>query len=395
MGLKVMNIMAIFMFLLLAATANAQPRTIFDVTSATYGGKPNCDITDALAHAWRDACASPWPSRLVVPSGTYRLRGANFKGPCNAPIEVQIQGTLQAPEDGHQLVNSDSWVAFQYIDRLFLTGGGTFDGSQGRNNYRAINVRFDFVTNSAIQDITSLDSSGFHFNVFMCHDLTFQRLTIQAPKKSSNTDGIHIARSWRINVTDTDIGTGDDCISIGDGTKKLIVTNVNCGPGHGISVGSLGKYSDEQPVYGLVVRNCTFTNTTNGVRIKTWPGSPVTGLASHIHFVDITMNNVQNPIIIDQNYCPGHTCNQQGQSNIKISNIRFRNIRGTSASQVAVNLACSQTLPCEMVELIGIDLAYSGEHNRPILSQCTNVVNPTIVNVRDALACKVQTTELD
>ncbi|KAL6143895.1 hypothetical protein ACLB2K_054590 [Fragaria x ananassa] len=360
MGLKVMNIMAIFMFLLLAATANAQPRTIVDVTSATYGGKPNCDITDALAHAWRDACASPWPSRLVVPSGTYRLRGANFKGPCNAPIEVQIQGTLQAPEDGHQLVNSDSWVAFQYIDRLFLTGGGAFDGSQGRNNYRAIN-----------------------------------RLTIQAPKKSSNTDGIHIARSWRINVTDTDIGTGDDCISIGDGTKKLIVTNVNCGPGHGISVGSLEKYSDEQPVYGLVVRNCTFTNTTNGVRIKTWPGSPVTGLASHIHFVDITMNNVQNPIIIDQNYCPGHTCNQQGQSNIKISNVRFRNIRGTSASQVAVNLACSQTLPCEMVELIGIDLAYSGEHNRPILSQCTNVVNPTIVNVRDALACKVQTTELD
>ncbi|KAM5580626.1 polygalacturonase [Rosa sericea] len=390
MGLKLMTIMAIFMFLLLAATAKAQPRVVFDVTSAKYGGKTNYDITDSLAQAWTDACASVWPSKLVVPSGTYWLRGATFIGPCKTPIEVQIQGKLKAPEDGHQLVNSDFWVAFRYIDRLYLSGGGTFDGqgALGWNTYRAINVRFDYISNSIIQDITSLNSRSFHINVYACHDVTFQRVTVIAPGESSNTDGIHIARSWRINVTDTNIGTGDDCISIGDGTSQLIVTNVNCGPGHGISVGSLGKYLDEKPVYGLIIKNCTLTNTKNGVRIKTWPGSPSAGFASHIYFEDIIMNNVKNPIIIDQNYCPGHSCKQQAQSNVKISNVSFKNIRGSSASQVAVNLACSGSLPCVNVQLIGIDLVYSGDGDRPITSRCSNVIKPTIINVSEALACR-------
>ncbi|PRQ52772.1 putative polygalacturonase [Rosa chinensis] len=324
MGLKLMTIMAIFMFLLLAATAKAQPCVVFEVTSAKYGGKTNYDITDSLAQAWTDACVSVWSSKLVVPSGTYWLRGATFIGPCKAPIKVQIQGKLKDPEDGHQLVNSDFWVAFRYIDRLYLSGGGTFDGQGALGcNYRS---------------------------------------------ESSNTDGIHIAYSWRINVTDANIETRDYCISIGNGTSQLTVTNVNCGPGHGISIGSLGKYLDEKPVYGLIIKNCTLTNTTNGVRIKTWPSSPSARFASHIYFEDIIMNNVKNPIIIDQNYCPRHRCKQQAQLNTKISNVSFKNIRGSSASQVAINIACSGSLPCENVELIGIDLEYSGDGDRPITS---------------------------
>ena len=41
-----------------------------------------------------------------------------------------------------------------------------------------------------------------------------------------------------------------------------------------LGVGSLGKYHNEQPVIGVTVRNCTLTNTMNGVRVKTWPSSP-------------------------------------------------------------------------------------------------------------------------
>ncbi|KAK2662999.1 hypothetical protein Ddye_001573 [Dipteronia dyeriana] len=41
---------------------------------------------------------------------------------------------------------------------------------------------------------------------------------------------------------------------IGDGSKKISITKVTCGPGHGISVGSLGKYNNEEPVVGVTVR---------------------------------------------------------------------------------------------------------------------------------------------
>jgi hypothetical protein len=67
------------------------------------------------------------------------------------------------------------------------------------------------------------------------------------------------------------------------------------------SVGSLGKYPHEQDVSGIFVSHSSLKGTTNGVRIKSWPGSPPSR-ASGIIFDDITMDSVKNPIIIDQKY---------------------------------------------------------------------------------------------
>ena len=169
------------------------------------------------------------------------------------------------------------------------------------------NIRFDYITNALVRDITTLDSKNFHVNVLGCKNLTFQHFTVSAPGESVNTDGIHVGRSNGIYIIDSKIGTGDDCISVGDGTEELHITGVTCGPGHGISVGSLGKYPNEEPVSGIFVKNCTISDTTNGVRIKSWPAL-YGGVASNMHFEDIVMNNVQNPVIIDQVYCPWNQC---------------------------------------------------------------------------------------
>jgi galacturan 1,4-alpha-galacturonidase len=168
-------------------------------------------------------------------------------------------------------------------------------------------LRFDYVTNSIVQDITSYNSKQFHINVLGCQNLTFNHVTITAPANSPNTDGIHIGRSTKINVINSKISTGDDCISLGDGSRDILIQGVNCGPGHGISIGSLGKYQNEQPVSGVRVISCNLMNTMNGVRIKTWPDS-YPGSASDIHFENITVTNVDFPILIDQGYCPWNTC---------------------------------------------------------------------------------------
>lgn len=168
-------------------------------------------------------------------------------------------------------------------------------------------MSLNFLNDSVVQDVTSLNSKLFHVNVLGCHNLTFQRFTINAPDESLNTDGIHIAKATNVNVLDSKIGTGDDCVSIGDGTSEIHVEKVTCGPGHGISVGSLGKTPGEEPVKGIYVKNCTFINTGNGVRVKTWPDSHP-GDVSEIHYDDIIMQNVTNPVIIDQAYCPSGKC---------------------------------------------------------------------------------------
>ena len=280
-------------------------------------------------------------------------------------------------------------------------------------------LKFSFITNSIVSDITSKDSKNFHVQVLGCNNLTLQNVNINAPGNSINTDGIHIGRSIGINIINTNIGTGDDCISLGDGSKEVTITNVTCGPGHGISVGSLGRYTVEEPVEGIRVKNCTLMNTSNGLRIKTWPASPTAGTASDMHYEDIIMVNVSNPILIDQEYCPYNKCKKevlklwkflpftpflqfgvyfnQNSSNhglfpafqipsiVKISKVSFKNIRGTSGNALAVKLVCSSGVPCEAVELADIDLTYNGSEG-PISSQCSNV-KPTISGKQNPPAC--------
>ncbi|ONI26777.1 hypothetical protein PRUPE_1G045000 [Prunus persica] len=374
MALK-LSLLAMLLFLLLASTSKAHA-SVFDVMSATYSAKPGSDVSKALAKAWSDACASP--------SRDIQVKRSNFQR--SLPIEMQVRGTLQALADAGQLTRPDTWVGFQYIDMLTLSGGGTFDGqgalAWGQNDCHKnknckpipINLRFEFLTHSKVQDITSLNSKN-----------TFQHLTITAPDESRNTDGIHIGASTSINITHAKIGTGDDCASIGDDSHQITVTDVTCGPGHGISIGSLGRYKEEKDVTGIIVKNCTLTNTQNDVRIKTWPDSPSPSTASDIHYEDITMVNVSKPILIDQLYCPYTRCDQKPPSKVKISNVSFKNIRGSSFTPLAVKLVCTRGIPCENVELTNIDLTYGGDQG-PLTSLCSNV-KPRITDVIKALAC--------
>lgn len=64
--------------------------------------------------------------------------------------------------------------------------------------------------------------------------------------------------------------TGDDCVSIQTGCTNVYVHNINCGPGHGISIGSLGKDNTKACVSNITVKDVVMQNTMNGVRIKTW-----------------------------------------------------------------------------------------------------------------------------
>ncbi|GMN27810.1 hypothetical protein TIFTF001_001808 [Ficus carica] len=393
MGLK-MDKKILSLFVLVAISATAHCGNVYDITK--FGARQNNDVNQALAQAWKGACSSKVPSKVVVPKGTFKLSRATFFGPCKAPIEFMLIGTLQAPQNPAGFKDGDGWVTFERIDKLTLYGGGTFDG-QGKNvwgkhcdrlNYCSklpINVRFNFVTNSVIKSVTSLDSKQFHIMVLGGEGLTFRNLRIIAPENSYNTDGIHVGRSNNINITDSYIQTGDDCISVGDGTKKLTVARVTCGPGHGISIGSLGKYSNEAPVQGITVKDCTFKGTQNGVRIKTWPDSHE-GVASDMRFENLNMLNVGSPVLIDQEYCPWNQCKLQNPSRVKLSKISFKNIRGTASTPDAVKLVCSKGYPCQNVEVGNIDIKYSGNLG-PVKSVCRNV-NLKVTGKMNPLPCK-------
>ncbi|XP_039160954.1 exopolygalacturonase [Eucalyptus grandis] len=382
----------LLLLLSFSSTINAQ---VFQVEnySAKGGGIP--DITQSLLGAWKKACASTTRAKVFIAGGTFALSEVVLEGPCKAHVEFEIRGRLQAPADPSRF-KTDGWVVFQRIDGLTVSGGGTFDGqgkiAWGQNdcdkntNCRTLptNLRFNFVSNAIIHNVTTLDSKNFHVNVLGAKNLTFKNFHVNAPGDSVNTDGIHIGRSLGVNILHTNIKTGDDCVSLGDGSRQITVRGVTCGPGHGISVGSLGKYDNEEPVSGVFVTNCTITGATNGARIKTWLASKI-GIATDMHFQDVQMNDVANPVLIDQGYCPFNQCQAQIPSLVKISNVSFKRIRGTSSTKVAVKIACSKRIPCEGVEIADINLVYKGPDG-PATSECSNV-RPLISGMQNPLAC--------
>ncbi|ESW15493.1 hypothetical protein PHAVU_007G076800, partial [Phaseolus vulgaris] len=300
--------------------------------------KPNGDISKAFTSVWAEACSSTTASKSVIPRGTYQITHVEVKGPSKAPIEIQVDGTIKSPPKPED-VGGDQWLRIGYVDHLTISGNGVFDGQ--------------------VRDITSKDNKHFHVNVLGCNNFTFDGFKVSAPGDSHNINGIHIGRSTGVNVLNTDIATGDDCVSVGDGSRQVLVQIVKCGPGHGISIGSLGKYKEEEHVEGITVKGCTLKGTTNRVRIKTWPNEPRSITVNDMKFEDITMDNMQNPIIIDQEYCPNNQCSKGV---------------GTSATEEGIILACSSGLPCKGVEIGDVTLTYNGAL---VIARCTNV-KPTI-----------------
>ena len=57
------------------------------------------------------------------------MHAVDVKGPCKAPIEVQVDGTIQAPQNPDELNDAYQWVKFGYVDYFTLSGKGVFDGN--------------------------------------------------------------------------------------------------------------------------------------------------------------------------------------------------------------------------------------------------------------------------
>ncbi|MCO5549993.1 hypothetical protein L7F22_003470 [Adiantum nelumboides] len=357
------------------------------------------DDTQAFADAWSDACGLDSAVFLVPEGGTYLVGPLVFKGPCASGLVVEIAGTLVAPSEPYSLSrsNSNSWLHFSQLNNLTVEGGGTVDGqgqkwwtqSCKRNKTRKCQdaptaLKFSVVNNLRVRNIRSLNSPQVHINFAHCYNVQAVNLQVEAPADSPNTDGIHISGTQNVLIQDTWIGSGDDCVSIVSGSLDIRIKNVSCGPGHGISIGSLGKSSNEEHVSLVVVDGATFVGTSNGLRIKTWQGG--TGLAMGFLFEDVQMVNVSHPIIIDQSYCdPPSACPSENETSaIQVSQVFYRNIWGTSATKQAIKLACSKVAPCKNLYFEDIYLVpATGDGSSTSLCQSaegvtTGIIVPTV-----------------
>ncbi|WOL17510.1 putative polygalacturonase [Canna indica] len=287
----------------------------------------------AFLAAWKDACYGSISSTLLIPKfKTFLLNYLRFEGPCKYDIHVQVDGNIKRP---NQIWNGQEyWIIFHQVTSLSIMGSGEIDG-QGSNwwsckenkqcPFMAANSLVVMNSKQVVVDGLRLTNSPMmHLVVGFSSEVTINNLQITAPGNSPNTDGIHIEQSYNVTVSNSVIGTGDDCVSISNNTYNVNVNGVTCGPGHGISIGSLGAKNSWATSENIHIKNCNLFDTTNGLRIKTWQVRSTTdiflslqfvfkrtwmfggyGYAKAISFENIKMTRVYNPIIIDQHYCNG------------------------------------------------------------------------------------------
>ncbi|XP_027347524.1 polygalacturonase At1g48100-like [Abrus precatorius] len=388
---------------------NGGHSSTFNVLDFGAKGDGKTDDTKAFQAAWAEACKVE-ASTMVIPAEYVFLVGPiSFSGPyckpniifqvnsvvsdVNKVILCQLDGTIVAPTSPNVWSRGLlQWLEFTKLVGITIQGKGVVDGrgsvwwqdhpydnpiddeeklivplnhSVGRPPMpiqsemggkmpfvKPTALRFYGSFNPTVTGITIQNSPQCHLKFDNCNGVLVHDLSISSPGDSPNTDGIHLQNSKDVLIYGSTLACGDDCISIQTGCSNVYVHNVNCGPGHGISIGGLGKDNTRACVSNITVRDVNMHNTMNGVRIKTWQGG--SGSVQGVLFSNIQVSEVQLPIVIDQFYCDKRSCHNQ-TSAVSLAGINYERIKGTYTVK-PVHFACSDSLPCVDVSLTTIEL---------------------------------------
>ncbi|XP_031499127.1 polygalacturonase At1g48100-like [Nymphaea colorata] len=371
---------------------------VFDILSFGAAGDGVTDDSKALLQAWEAAC-SVGSATIEIPSEfKFLIRPVTLKGPCRPDLVLKIDGVIMGPSDLSDWPHKGllQWINLMWVHDFTIRGNGIVDGRGSHwweepeslfqeSTYRKSKIipdtkptaiRFYGSQNVTVRDISIVNSPQCHLKFDGSGGIRVSNITIMSPGNSPNTDGIHLQNTNKVEITDATIGCGDDCISIQTGCSEVYIHRVNCGPGHGISLGSLGRDNSLACVNNITAKNITIQDALSGVRIKTWQGGK--GWVRGVTFSDVSVSNVETPIVIDQFYCDRRSCRNSSDA-VAVSDVTFNGVRGTYARQ-PVYLACSDARPCEGVRLTDVELSPASErHLRGLLRQplCWNAYGET------------------
>ncbi|PWY72949.1 endopolygalacturonase D [Aspergillus heteromorphus CBS 117.55] len=202
--------------------------------------------------------------------------------------------------------------------------------------------------NSSITDLYIQNWPVHCFEIENTEYLTMSGLTLNnsagdaANSKSDgkaaahNSDGFDIKQSDYLTLSDSWVHNQDDCVAVTSGTE-IVVDNLYCYGGHGLSIGSIGGKSDNT-VNGVTFSNSQVVNSENGCRIKSNAGD--TGEVYNILYQNITISGISDyGIDIQQDYENGGATGDP-TNGVKIENITFIDVTGTMSDGQDYYILC-------------------------------------------------------
>jgi polygalacturonase len=304
----------------------------FNVRELGATGDGKTFDTAAIQKAF-DACKTSGGT-VEFPAGIYLSQPLKIYS--KTTVQLDAGATLQAgtnqmdfmkvPGDWLKAKSGSDFIPFisgKDLTDVVFTGVGTIDGGgavwwaeaekarQIKSGYtlpRPNMIVIERSRNLRMENITLQNSPKFHFVPTDCDDVVITNVTILAPERAANTDAIDPS-GHRYLITHCKIDVGDDNIAIKAGKKNadgtfqsedFTITDCTFLHGHGMSIGS----ETAGGVRNITMRNCTFENTENGIRIKS--DTRRGGIVENIFCDNITMKNVNPAITL--------TCVYQGTS---------------------------------------------------------------------------------
>jgi len=275
----------------------------FDVT--TYGavGDDKTDNTAQLQAALT-AAADAGGGTVLVPKGTF-LSGPIVLGSSTA-LSLSAGAVLKMlPKASYPSITP--LITATKAHDIALIGEGTIDG-QGQawwdafaadsSTERPQQVSFSNSTRVLISGVHFQNSPEEHIWVKGDTDVTITGITISTlgvagKNPPKNTDGVDVSATG-VFFCNNDIACGDDNVALSG--KNIYLAYSRFGVGHGCSIGSITKNG----VSKLTVDHISFEGTTAGVRLKS--ARDRGGLVEDVSYTNLTMNNVQNPVMLTSYY---------------------------------------------------------------------------------------------
>ncbi len=282
------------------------PTNVFLVTDYGAIGDGTKDNTASIQKTI-DTAKAAGGGIVEIPAGTYLSGPITLFSRMN--LRVDANGTLRMLPLGTYPggTNAPTFITTDQAEDVELSGRGTIDG-QGAAWWQAFRadstinrpmlLQFYSCHRLFIHDITFMNPPGHHCGLRKFGgDITISNLTVNTDPDSPNTDGLNFVGTNSI-IENCHITDGDDNIAMGSTgpLDGLLITNCVFGYGHGVSIGSGAR----DGVQNLEVVNCSFTGGTFGIRMKADTESG--GLVHQLSYHDLTMHNVQMPILIYSYY---------------------------------------------------------------------------------------------
>ncbi|WP_140984465.1 glycoside hydrolase family 28 protein [Asticcacaulis tiandongensis] len=230
-----------------------------------------------------------------------------------------------------------------------------------------------------VEGITVQNSPSWTVHPVNSRWLTFANMKIKAPADSPNTDGLNPESCTDVTIAGVHFTVGDDCIALKSGkismakkrlrpTRRVTISNCWMQDGHGaVVIGSEMACG----VYDVSVKNCLFTGTDRGLRLKTRRGRGSEAVGRNIRFENILMKGVGTAFVINSFYW----CDPDGKTDYvadrkarpldegtpSLGGVSLKNVRCEGVRHAAIYLLGLPEQPIDGVEVDGFYVRYDPE----------------------------------